>query len=91
MNLTKRKMINGIVEFVFIVRQSLAEVDGRVSSVSMESHIEIQKNVWKTIKANISHQPNMKWILNEMDEVDKYVEQLIKDGYANKDDWYLIK
>ena len=85
-NLKKREMIIRIAEFVFIVRQQLVQTSGRISSLSGTDHIDFSTLAWKAIRDRCEADPRMKWVLDEMEGIDKYVKMREEDGFP---DWYL--
>ena len=89
-NLKKREMIVRIAEFVFIVRQQLTKVDFELGVDTLEdadgNSITFEELVWKAIRERCEADPRMKWVLGEMEEIDRYVAMRMEDGTT---DWYL--
>ena len=85
-NLKKRQMIIRIAEFVYIVRQQLEQTSGKISSASGTDHIDFSTLVWEAIRQRCESDPNMKWVLDEMEGIDKYIKMREEDGFP---DWYL--
>ena len=83
-------MILRIAEFVFIVRQQLTKVGSELGVDTLEdadgNSITFEELVWKAIRVRCESDPRMKWVLDEMEGIDKYVKMRKEDGFP---DWYL--
>ena len=86
-NLKKRQMIIRIAEFVFIVRQQLEQTSERINKAAGSgNHIDFNDLAWEAIRVRCEADPNMKWVLDEMEGIDRYVKMREEDGFP---DWYL--